>query len=177
MKLFKTVLSSIVVFAFITSVSSCKDKDDETATPSSTSTTTTTTSTKSFNAMVDGTLFSIDATYGYGTNPANNYTILINYFEANNSYSTSWALQFFGDTTGTYNFSTDFPVSGVAVCDYTFGEVGSTVTYEATSGAIVVTKVDTTNNVISGTFSFTGTSSTNTTVTVTEGTFTDIPSM
>jgi len=121
-------------------------------------------------------LFNANVSYMYLTNPSNSYSITINTSDANDIWK-NWSLQFFSDTIGTFQFTTNFPTPGAAKASYSTGPTGTVVHFDAINGSVIVTKIDTVNKKISGTFNFTCADENNSanTKAVTEGTFTDVP--
>ena len=171
MNTMKYLLSTLLFSALIISFNFCSKSDDDDDDSNGNENTTT----YNFSAKVDGVLFQYNAHYSFITNPSNSYSIAINF--CYNDIWKNWSLQFFGETTGTYPFTTGFPSPGDATGSYSEGPTGSVTGYEAVSGSVIVSEIDTVNNTISGTFSFTGedeNDSTNT-ISVTEGTFTKVP--
>lgn len=108
----------------------------------------------SFSAKIDGSSKSY---------PINNY--IVNggtAISATETGGTSIGLVFLGTSTGTYEYDPTFPTT---IMTYSSGSSSS----QATSGKIVITKYA--DKKISGTFEF----SVKGGVTVTEGSFTDVP--
>lgn len=169
MKTLRLFLSICIIITIVFSINSCK-KEKENITDN-----TQPTPTKNFKAKVNDTLFQADVSYMYLTNPSNSYSITINTQDEYDIWR-NWSLQFFSDDTGTFLFTTNFPTPGVAKASYSVGPSGNIIHYNAINGSVKVTKIDTVNKKISGTFSFTGADENNisNTISITEGSFTDV---
>jgi len=169
MKRLRFLFVVLITVSMIISINSCKKDDKNTnTTPNN--------PTYNFSAKVDGELFNANVSYMYLTNPSNSYSITINTSDVNDIWK-NWSLQFFSDTIGTFQFTTNFPTPGVAKASYSTGPTGTVVHFDAINGSVIVTKIDTVNKKISGTFNFTCADENNSanTKVVTEGTFTDVP--
>jgi len=80
----------------------------------------------------------------------------------------------FGTTTGTYNLSTTVPIQTQFSATFTNNTNSTDSLYTAYSGSVTLTKVDTVNKRISGTFYFHAKNMQLLNKTVTEGSFTDL---
>ncbi len=181
MKRAQILIVTLTVIGILTSFNACK-KEDETVTPSTTPSSSTTagssTSNNNFVFKLNDTLFEFNTTYEVTTRPYFSHFMHISLLEPSGN-TRGWIIEFLGDTIGTYkipakSLNTPGEAKGQYLVSYSGG--GSKI-YEATSGEIIVSEIDTVNSVISGTFSFTGTTSSSDTAYITNGAFTKVPKL
>jgi hypothetical protein len=155
------------------------------------------TSSATFSALVDGVVFtsdpfSIDSITGqylgaFATRVPgilSQYQLSITGQKNNPNDTSHTSLSLFTSAAAVQSYSSSNPAGGTDFCllSYAHGidsvqHIWLTDSSAAHSGTVQITQVDTVNMLVSGTFSFTGYSSTSTPAahTVTRGTFTNVP--
>lgn len=92
---------------------------------------------------------------------------------ASSGLSEQLQIIFRGNSTGTYNLTTDFEDAYCAFA-YMSGDIYSSAVANVPTGQIIVTKYDQEKMLISGTFNFTGTTFQDETKVFTDGVFTNV---
>jgi hypothetical protein len=154
----KKIISLALLAAVMISFTSCKKKSDS----SETAVTTPSLSMKfNGNSWVPTTITAAYLSY-------NSSTTITAY---KTGTSDQFVLIYAGKGTGTYNFADDEAFGSGNIGSSTF----STIMFDYTTGSVIVTAYDSSKKLISGTFSFSSSKKSESSLNVTEGKFDNIP--